>query len=422
MGNMPAAAHRVVALSASAEGLQAISTILAKLPGDFPAPIVIVQHPSPHAPTHTPAQIADILRRRTALRVKEAKEGERLQVGTVYFAPPSRHLIVHPDEKIGLPNAERAYRSRSAVDILFSSLASSVRARAIGVVLTGGDGDGTAGIQAIRAAGGVTLAQEERTSQDFGTPRPDAVKESVDLQEAASVKEAADLVLPLPEIAATLVALVSEISSPGASSASAVQPEAVTQETAAFAATALDRVQAAWRSAENFPGSGTGFQQVSRLMTKALEELDDCVDALRFAEQALIGQNRALEHYQLVVREERLRYQALLEVVSDGVITTDLKGVIRAINPAAAGLLGRNPKYMVGPPIEKYVRRGESLVFQSVIAQALVTGSAKQGLGLSARGSSAPVTATASAIEGERGMLIGLHWLICSDKRGAPET
>ena len=85
---------------------------------------------------------------------------------------------------------------RPSADVLFSSLAASVGARAVGVVLTGGDGDGADGIQAIKGAGGVTLAQDQQSSQDFSMPRSAAATGDV------------DLVLPLTEIAQRLIALV----------------------------------------------------------------------------------------------------------------------------------------------------------------------------------------------------------------------
>ena len=187
------ASSHIVALGASVGGLQAISTILAKLLATFPAPIVIVQHLSPH----TPSQMADILSRRTALQVKEAQEGDCLKAGMVYVAPPARHLIVSSDEKLSLSDADKVHYCRPSADVLFLSLADSVGARAVGVVLTGGDGDGTAGIQAIKAAGGTTFAQDEGSSKDASMPRHAAATGDV------------DFVLPLPDIAAVLVALVS---------------------------------------------------------------------------------------------------------------------------------------------------------------------------------------------------------------------
>jgi PAS domain S-box-containing protein len=171
-------------------------------------------------------------------------------------------------------------------------------------------------------------------------------------------------------------------------------------------ATALNRVQEAWRSAEDFPGSGAGTQPPGRLMIRALEELDDCVDALRFAEQLLRAQNDAMEHLQQTIREERRRYQMLLEIVSDAVIMTDLQGIIRAVNPAAAHVLGRNPKYMLNRPLKKYAQHGRFPAPEQLLAA-----EDDLALGLRTRSGATVVTATASAIQNDRGIVIGLHWL-----------
>ncbi len=422
-----AAAPRVVALSVSADGLQAASAILAKLPANFPAPIIVAQHLSPHSPS----ELTDILSRRTALRVKEAKEGDRLQAGTVHVAAPARHLLIRPDETLTLADTENGHPARPAVDVLFSSLASSVRGRAIGVMLAGGDGIGAAGIRAIKAAGGVTLAQNQKTDpQGLSLSRSAAGQEAVDknavdkevVDKEVVDKEAVDFVLQLPEIAATLLALVLEPSNSRPFSASRTSSQKSQDLSAVYqaepdTAMALGRVQAAWRSAEDYPGDGAGSQPVSRLITKALEELDGCVDALRFAEQVLMHQNRALENYQLALREERLRYQALMEAVTDAVITTDLQRIICAVNPCAARLLGRNPKYMVGRRLERYAQPGGHVILSGAAAQAMRENKT-QTLGLRTRSGTTTLCATASVIENERGIAAGLHWLVSC---GAPD-
>ena len=183
---------RVVAIGASAGGLHALSLILAALPPSFPAPILVVQHLSPNFPS----QLAHILSRRTVLHVKEAEEGDRIQAGHVYIASPASHLLVCPDGTLSLSDTDKVRHCRPSADVLFSSLAASVGARAVGVVLTGGDGDGADGIQAVKGAGGFTLAQDQQSSQDFSMPRSAAATGDV------------DLVLPLTEIAQRLIALV----------------------------------------------------------------------------------------------------------------------------------------------------------------------------------------------------------------------
>jgi two-component system chemotaxis response regulator CheB len=94
----PHAAFDVVALAASAGGLAALSQVLASLPADFPAGVVVVQHLDPR---HR-SLMADILRRRTTLQVKQAEEGDRVCCGMVNIAPPNRHLLVNPDGSLSL--------------------------------------------------------------------------------------------------------------------------------------------------------------------------------------------------------------------------------------------------------------------------------------------------------------------------------
>lgn len=184
--------NRLVAIGASAGGLDAFSTILAALPDDFPAPIVIVQHLS----AQFPSKLAHLLSDVTWLPVKEAQQDDRLQAGHVYVAPPGKHLVINPNLSLSLSLAPKVHHCRPSVDVLFRSAAASFAAGTIGVVLTGGDGDGSDGSRAIKAAGGVTIAQDLPTSRQPSMPLHAAATGSV------------DYVLSLPDIAAALVDLV----------------------------------------------------------------------------------------------------------------------------------------------------------------------------------------------------------------------
>lgn len=96
------AAFDVVAMAASAGGLTALSSVLSTLPAEVPAAIVVVQHMDPR---HR-SLMASILSRRTPLKVQQAEEGDRLGAGTVYVAPPNRHLLVNPDKTLSLSQSE----------------------------------------------------------------------------------------------------------------------------------------------------------------------------------------------------------------------------------------------------------------------------------------------------------------------------
>jgi two-component system chemotaxis response regulator CheB len=182
----------IVAFAASAGGLNALSHVLAAIPRDFPASIVVVQHLDPR---HR-SLMADILGKRTALLVKQAEEGDALEPGTCYIAPPNRHLLVNPDGTLSLSQSELVHFVRPSADLLFESTAASFKDRAIGVVLSGTGSDGAMGVRAIKKMGGTVIVQDEKTSQFSGMP-------------AAAVHTGdVDFILPLEDIAPAVLTLV----------------------------------------------------------------------------------------------------------------------------------------------------------------------------------------------------------------------
>jgi two-component system chemotaxis response regulator CheB len=184
----------IVALAASAGGLKALSEVLAALPADFPAALVVVQHLDPR---HR-SLMAEILGRRTALAVRQAAEGDRVRGGNVFIAPPDRHLLVNPDGELSLTRTELVHFSRPSADLLFESVAASYRERAIGVILSGTGSDGAMGARAIKKMGGTLIVQEPETAEFSGMPA------------AARQTGLADFVLPLEEIAGALQTLLAE--------------------------------------------------------------------------------------------------------------------------------------------------------------------------------------------------------------------
>jgi two-component system, chemotaxis family, protein-glutamate methylesterase/glutaminase len=189
--NSSGPAFDIVAVAASAGGLNALSQVLAQLPANFPVPILIVQHLDPR---HR-SLMAEILSRKTPLQVKQAEEGDSLIQGMVYIAPPNRHLLVNPDRTLSLSQSELVHFLRPSADLMFDSVAASHKDRAIAVVLTGTGKDGAMGVQAIRKMGGTVIAQDEATSEFFSMP-------------SAAIQMGADFVLPLSEMAVALVSLV----------------------------------------------------------------------------------------------------------------------------------------------------------------------------------------------------------------------
>ncbi len=177
----------VVALVASAGGLNALTQVLGPLPEDLPAAMIVVQHV---APDHV-SSLADILDRKTALSVHPAVDGDTLHAGTVLVAPPAHHLLVTSQARLGLIDSGDVPPARPSADLLLATLAVTCGPRALAVVLTGKGTDAQAGIRAIRHCGGTVFAQDEASSEHFGMPGAaidtglvDAVVALCDLPEA----------------------------------------------------------------------------------------------------------------------------------------------------------------------------------------------------------------------------------------------
>jgi two-component system, chemotaxis family, protein-glutamate methylesterase/glutaminase len=187
-------ARCVIAVAASAGGLKALSVILGGLPKDFPAAIAIVMHLSP---AHK-SILAEILDSRSHLEVRQARTGDILCHSSVFVAPPNHHLLVAKGGRLKLSSttAAKVHFARPSAEPLFASVARVYHQNAIAVVLTGGDGDGSFGVQIIKENGGQVIAQDRPTSQDFSMP------------ETAIKTGDVDFILPLDQIAPKLVMLV----------------------------------------------------------------------------------------------------------------------------------------------------------------------------------------------------------------------
>jgi len=181
-------------MAASVGGLKALSVILGGLPADFPAAIAIVMH---LAPDHK-SILAEILNSRTHLAVKQAHTGDILRPAHVFIAPPNHHLLVAQGGRLKLSSsaAEKIHHARPSAEPLFASVAEAYQKKAIAVVLTGGDGDGSFGVQIIKEQGGTVIVQDRPTSEDFSMPETSIQTGDV------------DFILPLNAIASKLIELV----------------------------------------------------------------------------------------------------------------------------------------------------------------------------------------------------------------------
>lgn len=183
---------RLVAVAASTGGPAALQRILADLPGDFPVPILVVQHIA----AGFVAGLADWLSASSNLGVRVAAPGEPLLERTVFLAPDDRHLGVEADARVVVSDAPPINGFRPSGNYLFESAAQAYGASVAAVILTGMGSDGVEGLKVVKAAGGQVLAQDEATSVVYGMNR-EAVKAGV-----------VDAVLSVAEVAARLAELV----------------------------------------------------------------------------------------------------------------------------------------------------------------------------------------------------------------------
>jgi two-component system chemotaxis response regulator CheB len=180
----------LVAIGASTGGPQVLHQILMRLPADFPAPILIVQHIA----DGFVASMVDWLRPDCQVPVKLATSGQSLTGAGVYVAPTGRHLVVR-GRSLALTDDPPISGHRPSATALLRSVAREYGSRAVGVLLTGMGDDGAAGLHDMKQAGAVTIAQDEASSVVFGMP-------------AVAIKlGAADRVLPPTRIADVLLEL-----------------------------------------------------------------------------------------------------------------------------------------------------------------------------------------------------------------------
>ncbi|WP_186510803.1 chemotaxis protein CheB [Caenimonas sedimenti] len=166
--------NALVAIGASAGGVSALLEIAAALPGDFPAPICVVQHIGGHS-----SVLPELLQRRGPLPAVHAADGDRLAPGRFHVAPPDHHLLLRGDV-MHLTRGPKQNFARPAIDPLFRTVALDWGARAIGVVLTGQLDDGTAGLKAIKEQGGTAIVQDPTTAVEPDMPASALAHVSVD--------------------------------------------------------------------------------------------------------------------------------------------------------------------------------------------------------------------------------------------------
>lgn len=171
-----------VAIGASAGAVQALLHILPPLPATLPVPVMIVVH----VPANRSNALVSLFEARCQLTVKEAEDKELANPGTIYFAPADYHLLVERDGTLALSIDEPVNYSRPAIDVLLESAADAFGQGLVGIVLTGANQDGAAGLCAVAAAGGIAIVQDPQSAASPAMPAaalarcPDARVETLD--------------------------------------------------------------------------------------------------------------------------------------------------------------------------------------------------------------------------------------------------
>lgn len=160
------AGRDIVVIGASAGGIEGVVEVVRRLPDDFPGSIFVVVH----FPGSVTSTLPRILSRAGPLPARHAKEGEPIQAGVIYVAPPDCHLTIL-DGHLHLSRGPKENGSRPAIDPLFRTAARSFGPRVVGVVLSGNLNDGTAGLIAIKQRGGLAMVQTLETALYPSMPR-----------------------------------------------------------------------------------------------------------------------------------------------------------------------------------------------------------------------------------------------------------
>lgn len=187
------ARRNIIAVGTSAGGLNALSRVLSVLPTDMAAALLVVQHLDPKHKSF----MADILQRRSAMRVTEGVDGAPIEDGSVYVAPPDLHMTVRSGS-LHLSSEQPVRFSRPSVDVLFQSVAEYYGRRVLAIVLTGSGTDGAAGVRAVKEHGGYVIVQDPVSAESTGMPW------------AAITTGCVDRVVPLEEIGEAVVAAVAQ--------------------------------------------------------------------------------------------------------------------------------------------------------------------------------------------------------------------
>lgn len=174
--------NKLIAIGASAGGVEALLKVCRSLPGNLNAAICVTIHQSPTGP----ALLAQLLGRQSLLPVEYAADNSKIENGRIYLAPPDKHLRIRAD-RLHLDRGPRENSSRPAIDPLFRSAAREFDGDTIGVILSGSLDDGTAGLAEVKLCGGTAIVQDPQEATFSGMPQ--SAISNVDVDHVVSLKD-----------------------------------------------------------------------------------------------------------------------------------------------------------------------------------------------------------------------------------------
>jgi two-component system, chemotaxis family, protein-glutamate methylesterase/glutaminase len=257
----------IVVIGASAGGVEALTALVARLPADLDASVFVVVH----VPSSATSVLPQILSRRGNLPALHPADGNPIERGRIYVAPPGRHLILEK-RRVRLVIGPTEHGVRPAVDPLFRSAGLTFRERVIGILLSGNLDDGTSGFEVIKEMGGTTIVQEPSEALYDGM-----IRSAIDAGRA-------DQILPLSEIPAALAGLVGTSSVNEAHMADKSEVDESAKELA------IDKFDFGQMHSDDQPGVVSGFTCPN--CNGALWELTES-DVLRF--RCRVGHAFAIE-------------------------------------------------------------------------------------------------------------------------------
>lgn len=192
--HMAETTNKIFAIGASTGGVQALTRVLSALPANAPGTLVVQ-----HMPAHFTTSFAERLNKECAVDVREARDGDHVIPGQVLIAPGGFHMLLQRSGAsyyVTVKDGPAVCRQKPSVEVLFNSVAKYAGSNAVGAILTGMGNDGADGLLNMRQSGAHTVAEDETSAVVFGMP-----KEAID-------RGAAEKVVPLPDIAHTLISFI----------------------------------------------------------------------------------------------------------------------------------------------------------------------------------------------------------------------